>query len=106
MPKECVHSIEFESSLRSFHSIKCNKCGMIFRLKRKYACLGYMVGLIGLIPFYFLRNMSNPWWLDIMYSFLLVLFYVAFNVFLEWLFYQYLKKLDQSKLYKYIVPKL
>ena len=79
---------------------------MIFRLKRKYACLGYMVGLIGLIPFYFLRNMSNPWWLDIMYSFLLVLFYVAFNVFLEWLFYQYLKKLDQSKLYKYIVPKL
>ena len=104
MAKECVHSIKIKNKLFFGESVVCTKCGQHFRLKRKYACLCFTVGLIGMVPLYFLEKYSKHTWLDIVYAAGLVLLYVCFNAFVTWVFYQRLKRLDSKKTVQYFDP--
>lgn len=98
MVNECYHDYEVKLDALMSVSFVCKECGMTKNLRRKYACIVYLIGLIGWIPSFFYFSLKEHW-LGVL---LTAATYGAVNYIICYLFYKWLAKRNQAQLKRFI----
>lgn len=99
MKTECAHNYEVKQGLFIPVCFVCRKCGAVKHLRRKYACLLFLLGCIGWIPSFFFESFEISWLLKLLLS---VITYLAMNFVLDSLFYKWLATRNATQLSTFI----
>lgn len=99
MKNECDHNYEVKRDSLMTVCFVCKRCGAIKHLRRKYACLLYLLGLTGWIPSFFIISFD----ISTLYKSLIsITIYLMMNFVLCFLFYKWLTTKKKARLSKFM----
>ena len=99
MKNECDHNYEVKRDSLMTVCFVCKRCGVIKYLRRKYACLLYLLGLTGWIPSFFIISFDISKLCKLLMS---ITIYLVMNFVLCFLFYKWLTTKKTARLSKFM----
>lgn len=99
MKNECDHNYEVKRDSLMTVCFVCKRCGAIKHLRRKYACLLYLLGLTGWIPSFFIISFDIS---TLCKSLISITIYLMMNFVLCFLFYKWLTTKKKARLSKFM----